>query len=52
MKIVDSKKVARYAGTNKVDLLENYEFGYCSLIKATKSVIDKMTVGDIIIERN
>ena len=39
-----SIKVARYAGTNKVDLLENYEFGYCSLIKATKSVIDKMTV--------
>lgn len=39
-----SIKVARYAGTNKVDLLENYEFGYCSLIKATQSVIDKMTV--------
>ena len=39
-----SIKVARYAGKNKVDLLENYEFGYCSLIKATKSVIDKMTV--------
>lgn len=39
-----SIKVARYAGTNKVDLLENYEFGYCSLIKATKNVIDKMTV--------
>lgn len=39
-----SIKVARYAGTSKGDLLENYEFGYCSLIKATKSVIDKMTV--------
>lgn len=39
-----SIKVARYAGINKVDLLENYEFGYCSLIKATQSVIDKMTV--------
>ena len=39
-----SIKVARYAGSNKVDLLENYEFGYCSLIKATKNVIDKMTV--------
>ena len=39
-----SIKVARYAGIDKVDLLENYEFGYCSLIKATKSVIDKMTI--------
>ncbi len=39
-----SIKVARYAGTNKIDLLENYEFGYYSLIKATQSVIDKMTI--------
>jgi predicted HTH transcriptional regulator len=36
--------VARYSGKDKVDLLENYEFGYCSLIKATNNVIDKMTV--------
>ena len=39
-----SIKVAKYSGKDKVDLLENYEFGYCSLIKATNSVIDKMTV--------
>ena len=39
-----SIKVARYRGVDKVDLLENYEFGYCSLIKATDRVIDKMLV--------
>lgn len=44
IKIVISNGTSIYAGTNKVDLLENYEFGYCSLIKATQSVIDKMTV--------
>ncbi len=30
-----SIKVAKYAGTDKVDLIENEEDGYCSLIKAT-----------------
>lgn len=30
-----SIKVAKYAGTDKVDLIENEEYGYCSLIKAT-----------------
>ena len=39
-----SIKVAKYSGKDKVDLLENYEFGYCSLIKATSNVIDRMTV--------
>lgn len=28
-----SIKVAKYAGTDKVDLIENVEYGYCSLIK-------------------
>ena len=36
-----SIKVAKYRGTNRVDLIENNEYGYCSLIKATKSVLDK-----------
>lgn len=36
-----SIKVAKYSGTNRVDLIENNEYGYCSLIKATKSVLDK-----------
>lgn len=37
-----SIKVAKYSGTNRVDLIENNEYGYCSLIKATKSVLDKI----------
>jgi len=39
-----SIKVAKYAGTTRVDLLENEEYGHCSLIKATKSVLDKLTI--------
>lgn len=37
-----SIKVAKYRGTNRVDLIENNEYGCCSLIKATKSVLDKI----------
>ena len=37
-----SIKVAKYRGTNRVDLIENNEYGYCSLVKATKSVLDKI----------
>ncbi len=37
-----SIKVAKYRGLNKVHLIENNEYGYCSLIKATKSVLDKL----------
>lgn len=37
-----SIKVAKYSGENRVDLIENNEYGYCSLIKATKSVLDKI----------
>lgn len=36
-----SMKVATYSGNDTYDLIENEEYGYCSLIKATKSVIDK-----------
>ena len=39
-----SIKVAKYAGIDKVDLIENQEFGYCSLIKATHKVLDKLDV--------
>jgi predicted HTH transcriptional regulator len=39
-----SVKVAKYAGTTKVDLIENDEYGYCSLIKATKSVLHRFEV--------
>lgn len=37
-------KVAKYAGTDKTDLIENVEFGYCSIIKATHSILDKLDV--------
>ena len=39
-----SIKVAKYKGLNRVELIENNEYGYCSLIKATKSVLDKIAV--------
>ena len=37
-----SIKVAKYAGTDRVDLIESNEYGNCSLIKATKQVLDKL----------
>jgi predicted HTH transcriptional regulator len=39
-----SVKVAKYAGTNKADLIENEEYGFCSLLKATNSVLDKLDI--------
>ena len=39
-----SIKLAKYAGTDRVDLIENNEYGYCSLVKATKSILDKLEV--------
>ena len=36
-----SVKVAKYDGLDRVDLIENNEYGYCSLIKATKQVLDR-----------
>ena len=37
-----SVKVAKYRGLNRVHLAENNEYGYCSIIKATKQVLDKI----------
>lgn len=37
-----SMKVAKYDGFDRVDLIENNEYGYCSLVKATKQVLDKI----------
>lgn len=31
-------------GTDKVDLIENEEYGYCSLIKATNQVMEKLKI--------
>lgn len=39
-----SVKVAKYSGTDRVDLIQSEEFGFCSLIKATKQVLDKIEV--------
>lgn len=39
-----SIKVAKYNGTTRVNLAENNEYGYCSLIKAVKQVLDKLEV--------
>ena len=39
-----SIKLAKYSGLNRVDLLENNEYGYCSLIKSTKALLDKLEI--------
>ena len=43
-----SMKVAKYSGTDKVDLIENAEFGYCSLIKATENILSRLDIEDFI----
>ncbi len=42
-----SMKVAKYSGKDKVDLIENAEFGYCSIIKATKNILNKLDVENV-----
>lgn len=37
-----SIKVAKYKGINRVNLIESNEYGYCSIVKATKQVLDKI----------
>jgi len=37
-----SIKVAKYGSLSKAELIENNEYGYCSIIKATKQVLDKL----------
>jgi ATP-dependent DNA helicase RecG len=37
-----SIKVAKYKGLNRTNLIENNEYGYCSLVKAAKQVLDKL----------
>ncbi|MEW9124630.1 MAG: ATP-binding protein [Thermotaleaceae bacterium] len=39
-----SIKVAKYSGDDRYELIENNEYGYCSLIKAAKRVLDKLEV--------
>lgn len=42
-----SIKITKYAGDTKVDLIENEEYGYCSLLKATHLVLDKLRIENI-----
>jgi predicted HTH transcriptional regulator len=39
-----SVKVAKYAGTDKIDLIENEEYGYRCLVTAIYRVLDKLAV--------
>ncbi|MBF0203228.1 MAG: ATP-binding protein [Desulfamplus sp.] len=39
-----SIQVAKYADTTRVNLIENIDFGRCSLIRAYKNVMDRMNV--------
>lgn len=40
----NSMKVAKYSSLNRCELEENNEYGYCSLIKSTKSILLKLEV--------
>ena len=40
----NSMKVAKYSSKDRCDLIENNEYGYCSLIKATKSILQKLDI--------
>jgi len=40
----NSIKVAKYSSLDRCDLIENNEYGYCSLIKATKRVLEKLEI--------
>ena len=40
----NSMKLAKYAGTDRYDLISNNEYGYCCLITATQKVLDKLDV--------
>ena len=39
-----SVKLAKYSSLDRADLIENNEYGYCSLIKATNAVLDKLEI--------
>ena len=42
-----SIKVAKYKGIDRVDLMENKDYGFESLVKAAKQVLEKMAVENI-----
>lgn len=43
-----SVQIAKYAGTDRVDLIENRDYGRCSLVKALKAVLDRVEVENTI----
>ena len=46
-----SVQVAKYADSTRVDLIENRDYGRCSLVKALKSVLERMDVENTIYTR-
>ncbi len=39
-----SIKVAKYAGDDKIELIENEEYGFCTILRACDRVLDKLMV--------
>ena len=46
-----SIKVARFNGTEKIDILERNEFGRCCLLKSTMSVLERLNVANVTVVR-
>jgi hypothetical protein len=42
-----SIKIAKYSSRDKSDLIENKEFGYCSLIKAAFNVLNRFDIENV-----
>ena len=42
-----SIRIGKYAGNDKSELIENEEYGYCSLVKAVQKVLDKFDIENV-----
>ncbi|MDR2835586.1 MAG: putative DNA binding domain-containing protein [Bacteroidales bacterium] len=42
-----SVRIAKWWGTDKMELRENEEYGYCSIVKAMQKVIDKLDIENV-----
>ena len=38
----NSVQVAKYAGTDRIDLLDSKDYGFCCLVKTCKQVLDRL----------
>ena len=47
----NSVRIAKYAGKDKLDLIENDEYGMCSLMKTTDRILEKIRVENRIFSR-